>query len=233
MRRVLFVVVAFAVGIAVGAQTAGATNECRGLMVCVRVPGPWVVVPGAAGARVDFHLSCPRGFIVGGLDAQLSDRAIDVDFLGRLGSPVGPGVTTSRAALFRGTYTGSSPSGPTFRPLLGCVPATGGGPGPVPMRRPDAVFPPTEPTIRRVRNVRLRPGNTRAIAACARGERFISGWHAVALYGASPPDITLINSVRATRARRAGRVDVTVRTGSAVGGVRAIVQVGAVCGGAQ
>lgn len=230
MRRAALLLVAGAAVLAVGAQPAQATNECRGLQVCVRVVGPWVVV---AGARTDFQLSCPRGFIVGGLDARLSDRAIDVDFLGRLGSPVGPGVTTSRSALFRGTYAGSSPQGPSFRPYLGCVPASGGGPGPVPFRRPDAVFPPTEATVRRVRDVRLRVGSTRAVAACARGERFVGGWHALGFFTANPPSLSMIQSVSARRAVRGGRLHVTAEAGTALRGTRAIVQAGALCGATQ
>jgi hypothetical protein len=235
VRRAALVVLTGVAMLAGGAQPAQATSECRGLQVCVPVHGPWVVVPAARSVprpRADFQLSCPRGFIVGGLDAQLSDRAIDVDFPGRLGSPVGPGVTTSRSALFRGTYTGSSPRGPSFRPHLGCVPASGGGPGPVPYRR-DAVFPPSEPTVRRVRTVRVRPGNVRALAACAAGERLISGWHAVAFYTSSPPSTSLVSSVVATRTLRAGRVDVRARADARVLGVRAVVQVGAVCGSAE
>jgi hypothetical protein len=236
VRRAALVFLAGIAALAGGAQSAHATNECRGLQVCVPVHGPWVVVPAARSVprpRVDFQLSCPPGFIVGGLDAQLSDRAIDVDFPGRLGSPVGPGVTTSRSALFRGTYIGSSPRGPTFRPHIGCVPASGGGPGPVPFRRPDAVFPPSERTVRRVRTVRIRPGNVRALAACAAGERLISGWHAVAFYTSSPPSTLVVASVVATRTLRAGRVDVRARAGAAVLGVRAVVQVGALCGSAE
>jgi hypothetical protein len=235
VRRAALVFLAAVAALAGGAQSAHATNECRGLQVCVPVHGPWVVVPAARSVprpRVDFQLSCPRGFIVGGLDAQLSDRAIDVDFPGRLGSPVGPGVTTSRSALFRGTYTGSSPRGPSFRPHIGCVPASGGAPGPVPYRL-DAVFPPSEPTVRRVRTVRIRPGSVRALAACAAGERLISGWHAVAFYTSSPPSTSLVSSVVATRTLRAGRVDVRARAGAEVLGVRAVVQAGAVCGSAE
>jgi hypothetical protein len=229
VKRLVPVALVAGLALAVGSQPAEATNECRGLQVCVRVVGPWVVVPSG---RVDFQLSCPRGFIVGGLDAQLTDRAIDVDFLGKLGSPVNPGVTTSRSALFRARHTGSSPRGPSFRPRLGCIPAAGGGGGPVPLRA-DATFPPGEPTIRRVRTVGLRVGSVRAVAACGAGERFISGWHALGFYGATPPSLPLIQSVAAARTTRAGRVDVRVRGGLALRGVRAIVQVGAVCGGAQ
>jgi hypothetical protein len=216
-----------------GASSAGATNECRGLQVCVRVAGPWVVVPATATAprpHVDFQLSCPRGFVIGGLDAELSDRAIDLAFLGRLGSPVNPGVTTTRAALFRATYTGSSPRGPSFRPHLGCLPASGGGSGPVPYRRPSA-FPPGEPTIRRVHTLALRPGVVRAVAACAASERLLSAWHAVAFFTPSPPTGALIQSVTATRSVQGLRVVVRVHVAAAVQGVRAVVQVGAVCGG--
>ena len=104
MKRFILVAAILAATAGLGASSAAATNECRGLQVCVRVAGPWVVVPSALTSprpRVDFQLSCPRGYVVGGLDAELSDRALDVDFLGKLGSPVNPGVTTSNAALFR------------------------------------------------------------------------------------------------------------------------------------
>ncbi len=234
MKRLVLVLVLASIGAAATAQQASATNECRGLLVCVRVAGPWVVVSSGVAtprARVDFQLSCPRGFAIGGLDAELSDRAIDVSFAGKLGSPVGPGVTTERAALFGAMYAGTSARPPTFRPHLGCIPASGGGGGPVPYRRVAAVYPPGEAVIRRVRTVTLRPGSVRAVAACGKGERVVSGWHAVAFYTASPPSQALVGSVRASRTFRNGRVYVTVRSGPAVVGVRSIVQVGAVCGG--
>lgn len=234
MKRILLVLFVAGAALSVAAQPAEATNECRGLQVCVRVAGPWVVVPGGIRtprARVDYHLSCPRGFAVGGLDAELSDRAIDVDFLGKLGSPVGPGVTTGRAAVFGASYVGATARAPSFRPHLGCIPAAGGGTGPVPFRKPDATFPPGEPALRRVRNVRIRPGNVRAVAACAAGERLISSWHAIGFYTSSPPSPLLIQSSVATRTVRGGRVEVLVRGGVALSTVRAVVQVGAICGG--
>jgi hypothetical protein len=219
--------------LAATAAPAGATNECRGLLICVKVPGPWVVVPvelGNARAGAQFQLSCPRGYIVGGLDAELSDRAIDLDFPALLGSPVGPGTTTSRSVLFHGVYTGSSVRNPVFRPHIGCVPTSGGGRGPVPYRKLQA-FPPGQPTIRRVRSVRLRAGSVRAVAACAAGERLISGWHSVGFYTVSAPSAGLARSVSVTRSARGNRVEVRVRAGGGVNGVRAVVQVGAVCGG--
>ena len=233
MKRLLLVAAFLAAAAAMGAAPVGATNECRGLQVCVRVAGPWVVVPAALTAprpHVDFQLSCPRGYVIGGLDAELSDRAIAIDFLGKLGSPVNPGVTTTSSALFRATYTGSSPRGPSFRPHLGCLPASGGGSGPVPYRV-DAAFPPGAPTTTRVHTVRLRPGVVRAVASCTASERLISAWHAVAFYTQSAPTEALIQSVSATRSVQGRRAGVRVRSTTAVQGVRAVVQVGAVCGG--
>ena len=77
MKRALLGAFVLAVVCAAGARPAHATDECRGLQICVRVHGPWVVVPsrlGSARAPVQFQLTCPRGFVVAGLDAQLSDR---------------------------------------------------------------------------------------------------------------------------------------------------------------
>jgi hypothetical protein len=215
------------------ARPAAATNECRGLQVCVRVAGPWVVVPAARGgarAKVEYHLSCPRGYVVGGLDAELSDRAIDIGFLGKVGSPVNPGVTTARAAVFVATYAGATGRTSSFRPHLGCIPSPGGGAGPVPFKLA-AAFPPGQPTVRRVSNFRLRPVRTHATRACAGGERLISGWHAVGFYTATAPSPTLLSSVVAVRTLRGSRVDVQAQVGTAVSGVRAVLQVGAVCGG--
>jgi len=235
VKRAVLLLVAGAAALWIGAQSAHATNECRGLQVCVRVHGPWVAVPMGRTTprpRVDFQLSCPRGFVVGGLDAELSTRAIDIGFLGALGSPVGPGVTTTRSALFGATYVGGSAAAPSFRPHLGCIPAAGGGTGPVPYRV-TAAFPPGQPTIRRVRTVRLRPGNVRAVAACGAGERLISGWHAVGFYSTSAPTASLVQAVTTSRTVRSGRVEVVARAATAIGAVRAVVQVGAVCGGGR
>jgi hypothetical protein len=100
----------------------------------------------------------------------------------------------------------------------------------VPYRKLQA-FPPGQPTIRRVRSVRLRAGSVRAVAACAAGERLISGWHSVGFYTVSAPSAGLARSVSVTRSARGNRVEVRVRAGGGVNGVRAVVQVGAVCGG--
>lgn len=238
MRRlVLLLAVGSAALLAVGARPAAATNECRGLLVCVRVPGPWVVVPRSARSprpQVQFQLSCPRGYVIGGLDAELTNRGIDISFLGKLGSPVGPGTTTSRSAVFVASYVGPNTATgvASFRPHLGCLPAAGGSGGPVPYRpNATAVVPPGEPTVRRVRTARLHPGTVRAAQACGRGELLVSGWHAVAFFSSRPPVAEVVSAVATRQTIRSGRVSVVAASGVALFGSRAIVQIGAVCAG--
>jgi hypothetical protein len=94
-----------------------------------------------------------------------------------------------------------------------------------------AAFQPGEPTITRVRTIRLRAGLVRASVECARSEHLISAWHAVAFYTQAAPSQALVQGVSATRSIQGRRVRATVRSTSAVQGVRAVVQVGAVCSG--
>jgi hypothetical protein len=218
-----------AVSLGLGVSPAGATRECNGLQVCVRVAGPWVVVPtnGVAGRMVRYYLSCPRGFIVGGTDAELSRRAIDVQFEGRMGGPVNPGVTTRRGAVFLARYVGTSSGTATFRPHLGCMPAGGGG-GAIPTARP--VYPPGEATVWRVRNVRVTARARVAVASCAAGERLVDASHAVGFLGKQPPTTAVVSSVRATRTVSGRRVRVAVSAAS-LRVARAVVQVAAVCAG--
>jgi len=231
VRRLLAssaLVVAFA-ALTVGAAPAGATNECDGLMVCVPVAGPWVLVPTGSTVprpRTEYQLTCPRRYVVGGLDAELSHRAIDVGFLGMLGSPVNPGITTSRSAVSFGSFVGRSARAPSFRPHIGCMPATGGG-----VRVPTAVaaFPPGRPTVRRVRTLRVRPGGVTVIQACIVRERLVGASHAVGFFTRRPPSESLAASVSTTQAVRDARVVVTVRGDAELGSVRAVVQVHAVC----
>lgn len=228
MKRVAAVVALACAVLAAGATRAGATNECRGLRVCVRVVGPWVVVP-ASHARVEFQLTCPRGYLVGGLDAELSDPAIDLAFLGKLGAPIAPGITTSRKAVFVATFVGSSRRAVTFRPHIGCVPSNGGGGG-----IPTAVIVrPGQPAVRRVKTLKVVPGRTRFVAAgCASAERLVTGSHAVGFYTAKPPAARLVRSVATRQALARDHVTVEARAG-ALGRTRAIVQVSAICAGGK
>lgn len=211
------------------AGPAGAANECDGLQVCVSVPGPWVVVPASTSSSrtpVEYQLTCPRGHIVGGLDARLSVRAIDVQFLAKLGSPVNPGISTDRSAVFRATYVGASERAATFKPFIGCLPASGGG-----TRVPTSVtaFRPGQPVTRRVKTVRVRPGTATVVQRCARGERLVGGTHAFAFDTRNPPSASLVSSVSGSEAIGSSGVVVRVRGDAELSGVRALVQVQALC----
>jgi hypothetical protein len=213
----------------VAALPAGAANECAGLRICVPVAGPWVVVPASTSApreRAEYQLTCPRAHVVGGLDARLSVRAIDVSFLATLGSPVNPGISTSTSAVFVGMYAGQTDAAPTFRPFIGCIPATGGG-----TRIPTSVssFPPGRPITRRVKTVRVRPGTTTVVQRCVSGERLVSGSHAFAFSMRTPPSASLVGSVSGVQEVRGESVAVRVHGDAELAGVRALVQVHALC----
>ncbi len=230
MRGAKVLAAAIVVGAAlVAALPAGAANECAGLRICVPVAGPWVVVPASTSApreRVEYQLTCPRAHVVGGLDARLSVRAIDVSFLATLGSPVNPGISTSTSAVFLGIYAGQTDPAPTFRPFIGCIPATGGG-----TRIPTSVssFPPGRPITRRVKTVRVRPGTTTVVQRCASGERLVSGSHAFAFSMRTPPSASLVGSVSGIQELRGESVAVRVHGDAELAGVRALVQVHALC----
>jgi hypothetical protein len=230
--RALLLAMVASVAIAVAAPWAGAANECDGLQICVSVPGPWVVVPSATGSsreRVEYQLDCPKGHVVAGLDARLSVRPIEVSFVGKLGSPVNPGITTTRSAVFIATYVGRSDRAPTFKPFIGCVPMAGGG-----SRVPTSVgstraFQPAQALTRRVHTVRVRPGSTTVVQRCAKGERVVGGSHAFAFATRTPPSASLVSSVSGTQYVGDRSVSVRVRGDAELAGVRAFVQVHALC----
>ena len=211
------------------APSAGATNECRGLNPCVPVAGPWVVVPAGTAlprAQVQYQLACPRGYVAAGIDAELSDQAIDLTFLGTSGTPVSPGVTTSRTVVFVGFYVGGHPRAPTFRPHVGCVPAAGGG-----SRTPTgvaAVIAPGHPTVRRVTTSRVR-STSRIVAACRADERLVGWYSARGFATPTPPSPDLVASLSTTA--RASGTSVVVIARAAHG--QGIVQVSAVCAGGR
>jgi hypothetical protein len=228
MLRLLSIAVVTVVALVVAAP-AGAADECDGLPICVSVPGPWVVVPTSTGTTrtpVEYQLTCPRGHVVGGLDARLSVRGIDVQFLGRLGSPVNPGITTTRSAVFRATYVGQSDRAASFKPFIGCMPAAGGG-----SRVPTSVssFRPGEPVTRRVRTVRVRPGSTTVVQRCSAGERLVGGTHAFAFAARNPPSASLASGVSGSQVVGDRSVTVRVQGDAELAGVRALVQVHALC----
>lgn len=230
-RLALVLIAGVASALALTAPASAATRECDGLQVCVPVAGPWVVVPTgrATGQVVEFQLDCPRGYIVGGLDAELSSPAIDVTFAATLGSPVNPGISTSASVVFSGRYVGLATQAPaTMRPRIGCIPARGGG-GRVPTAA-SALFPPGKPTTRRVRNAPVRSTSMSLAQGCARGERLIGAAHALAFVTPQPPTAAVVRAVRAQQAVRGGRVVVSVKTsGRAAFAAQPLVQLSALC----
>jgi hypothetical protein len=211
------------------AAPAGGANECDGFLVCVPVAGPWVVAPAATGSqrqRVEWQLTCRQGHVAGGLDARLSVRGIDVGFIGMLGTPVNPGISTSRSVVFLGTYVGRSDRAPTFKPFAGCIPQAGGG-----SRIPTAVtqLRPGRPVTRRVKTVRVLPGTTTVVRRCTKGERLVGGSHAFAFATRTPPGASLVEGIAGSTRVRATGVTTRVTGDAELAGVRALVQVHALC----
>ena len=227
---------AAAAGIAVvgalvlGVASARAADECNGLLVCIPVAGPWVAIPAAAGgSTAAWQLTCPEG-VVGGVDARASEAAVAVEFPGLLGSPVNPGITTSRSLVFEGTYAGRAGRVTTYRPFIGCIPGGGGGP-----RTPTAssatvpVRPGTPITIR-VKTLRLVPGTlARTTFACRQGERLLRAGTSVGIHTERVPSAGELAAVRVVRAVRGGTVLVSATRRGLAPGVRASVQIHAEC----
>lgn len=235
IKRILPVLILCAGVAGVAPKSADAGRECDGLIVCIPVAGPWVQVFGTA-APTYWQLACPgRGQVIGGLDA---DRAgpLGINFLGTLGGPVGPGVTTGRAAVFM-AHTTRPLSG--FRPLLGCIPGGGGGgrgrtvhePTEQPTRQLQAVAPAPEATVWRVKNVVLKDQQRQRVThQCLADERLLSFSSAVAFRTVRPPSLSTLGSVRATPRRAGERIVVQVRSGIARPvNVRVVLQVQAIC----
>ena len=216
--------------------SAWAANECRGLQTCLPVPGPWVAIPApAAGAPASiavWQLRCPLpNYIVAGVDAQVTDRSIDVSIRGENGAPVSPGVTTRRETLFAAVYTGGGRRATAFRPFLGCIPVSGGGGrGETSVRR-TAAFTPARPLERRVTERRLRPGtSTTVVGRCPAGTRLLASDHAFGFRVDDEPGTSLLRAVRVRRAV-AGRAVTVVGTvqPSVPGRLPVLLQVHAVC----
>ena len=228
MRRA-FLILAMALVPLAFAGEAHATNECRGLDVCISVPGPWVAVPAAPATGVTttyFQLTCPKGSIAGGLDAILGDRTLDVAFLGKLGSPVNPGITTSRSVVFVATYARGAPT--AFRPVLGCIPTSGGGGRSTTAYHPVVVKP--QPVLRRVHAFPLRGVARHVTASCRGGERLVGWSSATGLRTKRQPGAAVLSGVQVATRRDGNAVVVrATRTTAVPRGLRVVVQVHLLC----
>src|SRR5206468_2072508 len=163
--------------------------------------------------------------VVGGLDAVATTRAVRLAFDGRLGSPVSPGVTTTRSALFRARLVQGRRA--AFQPLVGCIPANGGGG----RSTVSARVSPGAPLERVARTVVVAPGEVKSrYVRCAPGQHVVSGWHALAFRTKNPPNLADAARVQATHVVAGGGVVVTVEATDALSiDAHAVVQVGAEC----
>ena len=214
--RVLLVGVVTALVALAGTGAASAANECKGLQTCLPVTGPWVAIPAparGAASTVVWEMRCPlRGYIVAGIDARVSDRAIDVSIRGENGAPVSPGVTTGRAVVFTAVYTGGAAKQTSFQPFIGCIPTSGGGGrGETALRRP-AAYAPVKALDRRVVRKRLVSGaSVKVVGGCPPGTRLLGTSHAYAFRTDAEPGLTLLRAVTVRRVV-AGRRVVAVAT---------------------
>ena len=227
--RVLLCAVVVALASAFALAPPGhATNECHGITACIRVVGPWVVVP--PGRTVHYLLSCPPGRgVVGGLDAQATSRAVRVSFDARIGAPVSPGVTTTRNALFNAVSTSQRTE--AFQPLLGCVPTQGGGGRSTVSARVAQVTPAGPALELRSRIVVVGPGTVQfGRATCLPEEELVGSWSAVAFRTKKPPDLANAALVTANKVIVGRQVVVTASATDRLSiDAHAIVQVGAEC----
>jgi hypothetical protein len=206
VRRGFALSLAVAAAVVAGLVTpeARAADECKGLQVCLPVTGPWVAIPAPKRGGISsvvWEMRCPlRGYIIAGLDARVSDRSIDISIRGENGSPVSPGVTTSRAVVFTAIYTGGAPRATSFQPFVGCIPTSGGGGrGETSVRRLSA-FVPAKPIDRRVVRRRLVSGDSvRVVGRCPAGSRLLAAEHAYAFRSDVEPGTTLLSAVRVRR----------------------------------
>ncbi len=233
MKAAGLVAALVSVVVILGAQSARAADECRGLQVCIPVAGPWVVIPATASPGTgsparSWYMKCPKGSVVGGVDARLTSRAIDMSFAGRLGSPVNPGVTTTNEVVFTGTYAGHKSRPAAFRPFVGCVPTAGGGRVPTVAATP-AAFKPSSPTQLRVRTVSFTGRVERVTNRCPAGERLVSFTHAVAFNSPKEPTARQLAGVRSSLVRRGNLLLASAKLGGAAASLRAKLQILAVC----
>ena len=235
MRAALAIGVVLLGAVFLGPERALAADECNGLQVCLPVAGPWVVVPSREASETStavWQLRCPlAGYIVAGIDARVTDRALDVSIRGENGAPVSPGVTTGREALFVAVYTGAARKPVSFQPFIGCIPTQGGGGRAETSVRQEAAFKPGSPLDRRVVSARLRVGGARRVVArCPAGARLLGSQHAIGLRVASDPTLPLLRLATVSRTT-AGRTVVALGrvSASAPPRLRVELQVHALC----
>jgi hypothetical protein len=229
--RALAATIALAAALLAGALPAQAADECKGLQVCIPVRGPWVAIaaPGGLAKTASWQLVCPKG-VVGGVDARVSDKAVAIEFPGRVGSPVNPGITTTSSLVFRGTYSGALHRATSYQPYIGCIPTAGGGSRTRTAFQKIPGLKPGDPVTVRARTLALVPDTlARATVGCRPKERLLGGTASVGLYTVDVPTTAQLAAVHVIRVRQGARILVSATRGALAANVRAQVQVLAVC----
>jgi hypothetical protein len=229
--RVLVITAALAAGLLVGAVPSQAADECKGLQVCIPVAGPWVAIPAPGGlaTTASWKLDCPRG-VVGGVDARASETAVAIEFPGRIGSPVNPGITTTNSLVFRGTYSGAVHRATSYQPYIGCIPTAGGGPRTRTAFQKVTPVKPGDSITVRARTIDLESGTlSRTTLSCRPKERLLASSASVGLHTTDVPTKAQLAAVHVIRVRRGTRILVSATRRGLADGVRASLQVQAVC----
>ena len=133
-----------------------------------------------------------------------------------------------RGRLHRDVHRACEPRPTGFRPFIGCVPTAGGGRIPTAVHAPAAVKP-GRPTRLRVRTVSFVNAVAGVTHGCNRGERLVSSTHAVAFRSRREPSVTQLAGVQSELVLRAGRLVASATLTGAARGLRAKLQIQAVC----
>lgn len=227
MRSLVVALVVAASVAAAWPAAGGAADECRGLQTCIPVTGPWVLTQRSAPG--EYLITCPTGSVVGGLDALATTSNVRVDFVGQVGAPVSPGVTTTRNALIRGTLVGKKPARAVFQPYLGCIPTAGGGGRQTTSAR--AVVRPGAPLAHYAKNLIVHPGAVSfGAVSCPAGSQLVRSWDVMFFKTKNPPSLAQASLVHARKIVVGNRAGVTVEATDGLSlDVHAAVQVGVEC----
>jgi hypothetical protein len=155
---------------------------------------------------------------------------VAIEFPGRIGSPVNPGITTTNSLVFRGTYSGAAHRATSYQPYIGCIPTAGGGQRTRTAFQKVTAVTPGDPITVRAKTLRLTPGTlARATLSCKPKERLLGSTSSVGLYTADVPTKAQLAAVHVIRVRRGQQILVSATRSGLPASVRAEVQVQAVC----
>ena len=202
MKRLLVLAVV-AAPLLPSAAPAHATNECRGLQVCVPSPARGSRRPPARRVPADVpeavHRRRPRRRAV--------DRGIDIGFRRQRSAARSIRASRRRETVFLGRLRGGGQTAAaSFRPHIGCVPASGGGQRASDRRTPVRAGEAGRPVGHAVRRRRGRTGRHVETAALAIREARSSDARnrLPSVTGRRPRHLPAPSEVVPERARRTG-----------------------------